>query len=228
MRAIKAFISIAVLAAAFASMSSVANAALPSVLLLATVTSASTTAVNTSTIGRIVHSIGTFLSNIWKGTRILIDIDANMTSLGPATLSLTNSEFDNKKCKANGDATGTVLIPAEWHTVLASSGGGAKLFLTLFLVTPALTIECEGTNIIVTGSWLIDTEPFGSEVTATTATTGKCEEATPAFSKYLNDEGKEAIASLKTEAGGLKSSSCLEIEGTQNYTSTQMLEVMEP
>ena len=211
--------------AAFSSIAATANAALPTLLQLAGVTSATLTAASTTAktkFSGIVNLTG-------EGYTFGLTSNFEMTSLGPALLTFTKQVFGTKKCKSPGDTTGTILIPGEWHTVLAASGGGAKLFLILILITPALTLECEGTNVVVSGDLLFDAEPFGSEVTSLAAKTGKCSGNTPEFTAFTNDSGTGTFVSLKSETGGLKSATCLEVEGTQTYRASGMgLEVMEP
>jgi len=211
--------------AAFASIAIPANAALPSLLQLPGVTSGTLEATSKTAATKftgIVNVTGT-------GYRLRASSNFEMTSLGPALLTFTQVLFGTKSCKADGDTAGNVLIPGEAHAVLAASGGGANLFLILFLVTPSLLVECEGTNITVTGSQLIAAEPFGKEVTSGTATTGKCSGNTPEFTTYLNDAGASVTAGLKSETGGLKSATCQEVQGTQTATASGMgAEVMEP
>ena len=224
MRYIKALLIAALALAAFSSIAASANAALPSVLLLSGIKSGTLEAKSTTAKTKFTGIVN--LTGV--GYKFNLTDNSEMTSLGPALLTFTNAVFGAKKCKANGDVTGTVLVPGEWHTVLPASGGGANLFLILFLVVPALTVECEGTNIVVTGSQLVDAGPLGSSVTTLTGNTGACSGNTPAFVNYLNDAGTSTAAALKSETGGLKSATCQEVEGTQSYTATQMAEVMEP
>ena len=228
MRYIKALLIAALALAAFSSIAASANAAtLPSLLLLSGTTSATLTATSTTAktaFAGIVSLTGT-------GYTFTLKSNFEMTSLGTALLTFTNTLFGAKKCKSPGDTTGNVLVEGEWHTVLAL-GGGPKLFLIWFLVKGTLTVECEGTTILVTGNQLIDAETFGLETTLFTAKTGKCggtSKTTPEFTVYENDAGEMLNASgLKSETGGLKSATCQEVEGTQTYTASQMAEVMEP
>ena len=225
MRYIKALLIAALALAAFTSIAASANAvSLPTVLQLAGVKEGTLTA-SSKTAKTAFNGIRNLTGT---GYKFVLTSNFEMTSLGPSTLDFENSELSGKKCKANGDTAGTVLVPGEWHTVLAL-GGGPKLFLIWFLVTPSLTVECEGTNIIVTGNELVNAEPFGVETTTFTARTGKCTTTTPEFTAYENDTGEMLNAGLKSEVGGLKSATCQEVEGTQNYTASGMgVEVMEP
>jgi len=198
---------------------------LPSLLQLAGVTSGTLTAQGAT--AKINFTGVLALSS--TGYRFVLTSSREMTSLGPATLEFTNIQFLVKTCKSPGDTTGNVLAPGEWHTVLAPTGGGTALFLILFLLTPALTVECEGINSTFTGDLLFNAEPVGKEVTTVSANTGKCTGNTPAFTNYLNDAGTTITASLKTESGGLKSAGCEEVEGTQSYQASGMgVEIMEP
>src|ERR1700722_365191 len=184
---------------------------LPSLLQLVGVTSGTLVAQSATAITTFAGAV-TFTC---KGYKTTLTFAAEMTSLGPGLECLLNCMLGTKTCKANGDTAGNVLVLGEWHTVLAAAGGGANLFLILFLFIPALTIECQGTNSVATGSKLTDTEPFGREVTRFTTGTGKCSGTTPAFTSYLNDSGTSTTANLKSETGGIKSNSCEEEEGTQ-------------
>jgi len=223
-RYIKALLIAALALAAFSSIAASANAAtLPSLLLLSGTTSATLTATSTTAktaFAGIVSLTGT-------GYTFTLKSNFEMTSLGTALLTFTNTLFGAKKCKSPGDTTGNVLVEGEWHTVLAL-GGRANLFLILILITPALRLECEGTNVVVSGDLLFDAEPFGSEVTSIPAKSGKCSGNTPEFTVYENDAGEMIAVNLKSETGGLKSAACLQVEGTQTYTASQMAEVMEP
>jgi len=202
-----------------------ATATLPSVLFLSGVKSGTLEAASKTAATKFVG-----ITNITgTGYRFNLTDNAEMTSLGPALLWFLAFIFGAKKCRANGDTAGNILIPGLWHTVLAATGGGANLFLILFLISPSLTMECEGTDIVITGSELWDAEPLDKEVTAFTAATGNCSgNRMPAFVDYLNDAATSEAVGLKSETGGLKSATCLEVEGTQNYTASQMTEVMEP
>ena len=225
MRHIKALLIAALALAAFSSIAASANAALPSLLQLAGTTSGVLEATSKTAATKftgIVNLTGT-------GYKFNLTSNFEMTSLGPALLWFLKALFGTKNCKSPGDTTGNVLVPSEWHTVLAASGGGANLFLVLVLVNGTLTVECEGTTILVTGNELVNAEPFGKEVTVFTANTGKCTGNTPAFVNYLNDAGTSTAAALKSETGGLKSATCQEVEGTQPYNALGMgSEVMEP
>jgi len=196
---------------------------LPSLLQLAGITSGTLTAAGTTKtkFNGIVALEGT-------DYKFALTSNFEMTSLGPALLWFLNTAFGAKKCKANGDTAGNNLVPVLWHTVLAATGGGTSLFLILILISPSLTMECEGTNIVITGDELFNAEPLGKEVTTITAVTGKCTGNTPAFTNYLNDADTSTAAALKSETGGLKSATCLEVEGTQCYAASGMgVEVME-
>jgi len=224
-RRIKALLIAALALAAFTSIAATADAALPSLLQLSTVTSGTLEATSKTAATRffgIVNITG-------SGYTFALKSDFEMTGSGSATLFFTNAVLGTKKCKANGDTAGNVLVPGEWHTVLAASGGAERLFLILFLVVPTLTVECEGINIIVTGNQLVNAEPFGEEVTEIDAETGKCAGNTPAFVNYLNDAGASTAANLKSETGGVKSNSCQEVVSSLKYKTSGMgAEVMEP
>ena len=225
MRYLKLYLLAAFTVTAFSSITMVATAALPTQLSLAGFSNsflkAESSVAKTKFTG-IVNLTGTGYQFI------LYPSGGEMESLGTAELSFTKAMFGTKNCKANGDTSGNVLLQGEWHMVLASSGGGAKLFLILFTIIISFVVECEGTNIVISGGQLVDAEPFGSEVTELTAATGKCSGNTAAFSNYLTDSQTSMAAGLKSEIGGLKSATCVEVEGTQHLRSIDMFEVMEP
>jgi len=221
-RYLKLYLLAALIMTAF-SITTVARATLPSILNLSGVTSNSIHALDL-----LAKTVFTGIVNITgEGYKFTLKDNFEMTSLGPALLTFTNVLFGTKKCKANGDTAGNVLVPGEWHTVLALSGGGAKLFLLLFLVTPSLVVECEGTNITITGDQLLDAVEFGKETEILETVTGTCVKNRPEFATYVDDQGPFENAGLKSETGGLKSASCLEVQGIQVFVLL-MAEVMEP
>jgi hypothetical protein len=212
-------------ALAIAAFTTVASAALPSILLLSG-TEATTTA-ESATAKTEFHG-----PVVLKGTGYKLEFTTKepMTSLGKALIWLRGSTINGTACNSPGDTAGNVLGPVEWHTVLAFSGGGAKLFLLLILFNPPLDVDCGAILLVLGGSMLLDVEEFGKDATSFTATTGKCTGTTPAFKTYSNDEGKETAAKLSVEVSEIKSTACEEFNegGTIAFTASSMLEVMEP
>jgi hypothetical protein len=209
---------------AFATTATLANAALPSVLLLT-----GTTATLVAESGTASTKLVSYIDFLGEGYRVELNAPEVMTSLGKGNLWLKNVEASTTKCSSSGDTAGSVLVPIEWHTVL-TEGGSAKLFLLLLLIVPALNYACGAASITLSGSILMDAEEFARDTTSFTASTGKCNGASPAYKEYDNDAGALTKSRLIVEVGGIKLVSCEEINGGGNIdlTSSTMLEVMEP
>jgi hypothetical protein len=216
------FAALMVVLAAFATS---AVAALPSILLLegtaGSTKAESTTATNED------HGPVTIKST---GFRVEFLFSENMASLGKGLLWLLNTEIVGVgKCNSLGDTAGNVLVPLEWHLVLAL-GGGASLFLILLLITPTVDYDCGTVLIFLSGSWLWNAEKFGVDTTSFTATTGKCTGTSPAFKEYDNEKNEMSKAGLISEVSEIKGAECTEINNGAAFglTASTMLEVMEP
>ncbi|HXD54068.1 MAG TPA: hypothetical protein VN618_04885 [Solirubrobacteraceae bacterium] len=161
----------------------------------------------------------------------------NMSELGLAKVLFTGVKLEAKKCNTAGDASGTVLIDnAEWHLALALGGGTGLFLIIILLPSTAPLLLCEGTNIVVKGSQVVDVLSFGTEVPkggSFKAATGKCNGTIPAFTEWDNMSGGMSKAELKSELDGtgLPSRSCEEIAGGEEViglTASQAIEIMEP
>jgi hypothetical protein len=222
---IKALVALSALViVALAATATAANASLPSILLLegtaAEVKAESTTAKTE------FHGSVTIKG---EGYKFPLSVTENMVSLGKNTLWFLKVSLNGVPCNSLGDTAGNVLVPVEWHLVLAL-GGGASLFLIVFLVTPTLDFDCGSILVFLSGSSIVHAEKFKVDTTAFTAETGKCTGTSPAFKEYDNDKEEMATAKLTAEISEIKGTACEEVNEGAAFalTSSAMLEVMEP
>jgi hypothetical protein len=227
LRTILALTALAIVAIAATATTAGATTSLPSILLLsgteAELTSSSTTIIS------LFH--GAILIE-GEGYKFALKAKAAMTSLGTGLLVFLKAKSSAGACNSLGAPAGEVAVPIEWHTVLAATELGTKVFMLLILIIPSpFDFDCGVTLVFLSGSSLVKAGNLKEDTTAFTGETGECSGTTPAFKEYLNDEGKRVVAKLSAEIAEIKGAACEEVNtkgASIPFTASSMLEVMEP